>query len=311
MTDISIVIPVYNEEGNIKRLYSELRQVLDPLKRPCEIIFIDDGSSDKTFPIIKELHASDKNVKAVSFRRNFGKSAALSAGFEKASGDIVYTLDGDLQDDPKEIPRFLDKLEEGFDLVVGWKYRRRDPQTKKLPSKVFNKLTSSLTGVRIHDMNCCFKAYRKEVVKNLSLYGELHRYIPALVHWKGYRVAEIKVNHRPRTHGRSKYGPMRLLKGFLDLITVKFLISYSTRPLHLFGIMGLLSALAGSALSAYLLYLKYVQAQLIGDRPLLFAAILLIIVGVQFISMGLLGEMITSTHHVPGAGYMVREEINS
>ena len=304
-----MVIPVYNEEGNIRPLYSELREVLSGLGEDYEIIFVDDGSTDAGFSMIRGLHEKDARVKAIKFRRNFGKSAALSAGFERAVGDIVFTMDGDLQDDPKEIPRFLEEMGKGYDLVVGWKFRRRDPQTKKLPSKIFNRLTSSLTGVGIHDMNCCFKAYKKDVVKNLSLYGELHRYIPALAYWRGYKVSEIKVNHRPRTHGKSKYGPMRLLKGFLDLLTVKFLISYSTRPLHLFGILGLMSTAAGLLIGLYLLYLKYVLNELIGERPILFAAILLIIVGIQFVSMGLLGEMITSTHQTHSASYMISEEL--
>jgi glycosyltransferase involved in cell wall biosynthesis len=315
MALLSVVIPVYNEEGNIRQLYSELSAVLGGVVKAgnaesYEIIFVDDGSTDKSFDIIKEIHQKDPNVKALQFRRNFGKSAALSAGFEKAKGDIIFTMDGDLQDDPKEIPNFLKKLDDGYDLVVGWKYKRRDPQTKRVPSKIFNTLTAYLTNVKIHDMNCCFKAYRREAIKNVNLYGELHRYIPALVYWRGYKVSEIKVNHRPRMHGKSKYGPMRLVKGFLDLLTVKFLISYSTRPLHLFGILGLLSTFAGLIIGLYLLYIKFFLNELIGERPLLFAAMLLIIVGLQMVSMGLLGEMITSTHQSPGTGYLVKNELS-
>jgi glycosyltransferase involved in cell wall biosynthesis len=315
MALISVVIPVYNEEGNLRQLYSELSAALSGVVNAgragsYEILFIDDGSTDKSFDIITELHKKDPSVKALQFRRNFGKSAALSAGFEKAGGDIIFTMDGDLQDDPKEIPNFLKKLDEGYDLVVGWKYKRRDPQTKRVPSKIFNALTAYLTNVKIHDMNCCFKAYRKEAIKNVNLYGELHRYIPALVYWRGYKVSEIKVHHRPRTYGRSKYGPMRLVKGFLDLLTVKFLISYSTRPLHMFGILGLLSTLVGMLLGLYLLFVKFFLNEPIGERPLLFAAMLLIIVGVQMVSMGLLGEMITSTHQTPGTGYLVKTELS-
>lgn len=309
MTEISVVIPVWNEEENIKQLYSELKEVLDNLGREYEIIFVDDGSTDNSFKILQKIHEKDNKVKAIRFQRNFGKSAALSAGFENSKGNIVFTMDGDLQDDPKEIPNFLEEIEKGYDLVVGWKFRRRDPLSKRLPSKIFNKLTSFLTGVRVHDINCCFKAYKKEVIKNINVYGELHRYIPALVHWKGYNVSEIKVNHRPRKHGRSKYGSMRLLKGFLDLITVKFLVSYAGRPLHLFGIIGLLFALIGFLLSMYMLYIKYFLGELIGDRPLLFASILLVIVGIQFISIGLLGEMITSTHQGPVEGYPIKETL--
>lgn len=309
MTEISVVIPVWNEGDSIKQLYSELSEVLEGVGKTYEIVFIDDGSTDNSFRTLKEIHERDNRVKAIRLQRNFGKSAALSAGFRKALGDVVFTMDGDLQDDPKEIPKFLKRIDEGYDLVVGWKFKRKDPLTKRLPSKIFNKLTSLLTDVEVHDINCCFKAYRKRVIENIDVYGELHRYIPALVHWKGYKISEIKVNHRPRKHGKSKYGPMRLLKGFLDLITVKFLVSYAGRPLHLFGIMGILSSLIGFLLGMYLLYIKYFFGQLIGERPMLFAAILLVIVGIQFISMGLLGEMITSTHQSPGGGYLVKENL--
>lgn len=307
MTEISIVIPIFNEEENIKQLYSELKEVLDKTGKEYEIIFVDDGSTDNSFPILRKIHEKDNSLRAIRFQKNFGKSAALSAGFKNSKGSIVFTMDGDLQDDPKEIPNFLKEINKGYDIVVGWKFRRRDPLNKRIPSKIFNRLTSLLTGVKVHDINCCFKAYRREVIQNIDVYGELHRYIPALVHWKGYKVGELKINHRPRKFGKSKYGPMRLLKGFLDLITVKFLISYARRPLHLFGIIGFIFTLIGFLLSIYMLYLKYFLGQLIGDRPLLFAAILLVIVGIQFISMGLLGEMITSTHQGPGEGYSIKE----
>ncbi len=307
MTEISIVIPVFNEEKNIPELYSELKVVLENLDKSYEIIFIDDGSSDKSSNIIQKIHEKDKHVKLIQFQRNFGKSAALSTGFKHAGGDLIFTMDGDLQDDPNEIPKFLKEIDKGYDLIVGWKVRRRDPLTKRLPSKIFNRLTSLLTGVSIHDFNCCYKVYRKEVAKNIDVYGELHRYIPALAYWRGYSVSEIKVNHRPRRHGKSKYGPMRLVKGFLDLITVKFLMSYAKKPLHFFGIIGLLLTFIGIFIGFYILYVKYILSQPIGDRPLLFASILLIILGIQFFSTGLLGEMITSTGKGSGSEYSIKK----
>ncbi len=291
--DVTVIVPVYNEEESIDPLYNELKPVLNGLKKQYEIIFVNDGSTDGSRQILRKLNKRDRNLRVIEFRRNFGKSAALAEGFRKAEGEIVITLDGDLQDDPREIPAFISKINEGFDLVVGWKHKRRDPLTKRIPSKIFNALTVYLTGVKVHDSNCCFKAYRREAVEKLKIYGELHRYIPALLHWKGYRVTEIKVKHRKRIYGKTKYGVMRLFKGLLDLITVKFLISYANRPLHFFGGMGMISFLLGSAVGIYLMYLKFLNYA-IGDRPLLILAVLLIILGMQFISIGLLGEMIVS-----------------
>ncbi|HEX54914.1 MAG: glycosyltransferase [Candidatus Altiarchaeales archaeon] len=294
MVEISIIIPVFNEERNLPELYSELTRVLEKIKKDYEIIFVDDGSTDNSFQVLKEIREKDERVKIIKFRRNFGKSAALSQGFKRAHGEIIFTLDADLQDNPEEIPKFLRKIDQGYDLVVGWRFRRKDPITKKLPSRIFNFLTSLITGIKIHDFNCCFKAFRREVAKNIKVYGELHRYIPVLAFWKGYRIAEIKIEHRPRRYGRSKYGIMRLIKGFLDLITVKFLITYAKRPLHFFGIIGFLSLIIGFFIGLYLLYVKYILNQLIGDRPLLLLSVLLVLVGLQFIFMGLIGEMITS-----------------
>lgn len=309
MTEISVAIPIFNEEENIFEIYSELKEVLDKIGKSYEIIFVDDGSTDNGFEILERLHAQDKNLKAIQFRRNFGKSAALSAGFKHAQGDFVITMDGDLQDDPKEIPRFLKEIDNGSDLVVGCKIMRKDPLTKRLPSKIFNRLTSLLTGIDIHDFNCCFKIYRKEVVRNINVYGELHRYIPVLAYWMGYSVSEMKVNHRLRRHGKSKYGTMRLVKGFLDLITVKFLMSYAKKPLHLFGVLGLLFTILGVLIALYIIYVKYFLNQLIRDRPLLFAGILLIILGIQFISIGLIGEMITNIAKTSEADYKIRRVI--
>jgi len=291
--NLSIIIPVYNEGENIFELYNELSGNLLQLNKTYEIIFIDDGSTDNTFEEIKNIN--DDKVRIVQFQRNYGKAAALSCGFKKAEGDIVITMDGDLQDDPKEIPRFLEKLNE-YDMVSGWKFKRHDPISKTLPSKFFNKLTRFLTGVNINDFNCGYKAYRNYVVKNISVYGEFHRYIPVLAHWKGYTVGEIKVEHHPRIHGKSKYGIERLLKGFLDLITVTFLMMYKKRPLHVFGGIGFTFGLSGTVICMYLLSL-WIMGTTIGDRPLLMLGILFMVIGVQFISLGLIGELITNSRN--------------
>ncbi len=286
---LSIIIPVYNEQDNVLPLYNKLKSIL---KYDHELIFIDDGSKDNTHEILRNIQKKDPKLKIIKFRNNLGKSEALSKGFKHAKGDIIITMDGDLQDDPEEIPRFIEKIKEGYDLVVGWKYKRQDPLSKTIPSKFFNLLIRILTGVKIHDSNCCFKAYKKEVVKNLKIYGELHRYIPSLVHWKGFKVTEIKVKHHKRLHGKSKYGFSRLLKGFLDLLTIKFLIKYSKKPLHFFGSIGIISFLLGILISLYLVYEKYLLNINIGSRPMLILGVLLLIIGVQFICLGLLGEMI-------------------
>ena len=286
---LSLIIPVYNEQDNVLPLYNKLKAVLE---YDHELIFIDDGSKDNTYEILKNIQKKDSKLKIIRFRNNFGKSEALSKGFKHAKGDIIITMDGDLQDDPEEIPRFTEKIKEGYDLVVGWKYKRQDPLSKTIPSKFFNFLIKVLTGVKIHDSNCCFKAYKKEVVKNLKIYGELHRYIPSLVNWKGFKVTEIKVKHHKRLHGKSKYGFSRLLKGFLDLLTIKFLIKYSKKPLHFFGSIGIISFLLGALISVYLVYEKYFLNINIGSRPMLILGVLLLIIGVQFICLGLLGEMI-------------------
>ncbi len=307
--EISVVIPVLNEEENIQPLYSELAGVLKKGGGAYEILFVDDGSDDGTFKEISKLAKKDASVRAIRFKRNFGKSAALSAGLAAAKGEAIVTMDGDLQDSPAEIPRLLEKLKD-FDLVVGWKFRRRDPFSKRFFSRVFNFLATSITGVKIHDFNCCLKAYRKDAAKSLRLYGELHRYIPALVKWSGYKVGEAKVEHRERLHGTSKYGAGRLMKGFLDLITVKFLQDYNSRPLHLFGGFGLLFLFGGFLIGAYLLYVKYALLQSIGGRPLLLFSMLITILGAQFISLGLLGELIVSNRAKEDETEMVREAVN-
>ena len=236
---LSVVVPVYNEERSVELLFDEIRAALEPLEREWEVVFVDDGSTDGSFAALTRLHARAENVRVVRLRRNFGKSAALAAGFRQAEGDVIVTLDADGQDDPAEIPRLLAKLDEGFDLVSGWKTRRRDPWRRRAVSRVFNAVTGWISGVRLHDMNCGLKAYRAEVVRGLALYGELHRFLPVLAHERGFRVTELPVNHRPREHGRSRYGVERYLRGFFDLITVTFMGRYRHRPLHLFGGLGL------------------------------------------------------------------------
>ena len=292
---ISVVVPVHDEERSVALLYDELRSALEPLDTPWEAIFVDDGSTDGTFSALTRLHAAEQNVRVVRLRRNFGKAAALVAGFDQARGETVVTIDGDLQDDPAEIPRLLAKLDEGFDLVSGWKTHRRDPLSRRILSRIFNRVTSAFSGVRMHDMNCGLKAYRAEVVHGLRLYGELHRFIPVLAHYRGFRIAELPVNHRPREHGRSRYGVERYVRGFLDLLTVSFIGRYRHRPLHLFGGLGLILGFFGSAILVYLTVVKLL-GHAIGQRPLLLLGVLLVVIGMQFFSLGLISEMITSQH---------------
>jgi glycosyltransferase involved in cell wall biosynthesis len=292
---ISVVAPAFDEERSVALLFDELQAALDPLGAPWEVVFVDDGSRDGTFAALTRLHDAHDNVRVVRLRRNFGKSAALAAGFEQARGDVVVTIDADLQDDPAEIPRLLAKLDEGFDLVSGWKSRRRDPWTRRMLSRIFNRLASAVSGVTLHDVNCGLKAYRAEVVHDLRIYGELHRFLPVLAHERGYRVAELPVNHRPRNHGRSRYGLERYLRGFLDLLTVSLVGRYRHRPLHLFGGLGLVLGAIGTLVLAYLTVLK-VTGEAIGHRPLLILGVLLVVVGLQLFSLGLLGEMIRSLH---------------
>jgi glycosyltransferase involved in cell wall biosynthesis len=297
---ISVVVPVHDEEQSVEPLYEELRASLDPLGRPWEAVFVDDGSTDGSLGALTRLHAAMPNVKVVRLRRNFGKAAALAAGFRHADGDVVVTIDADLQDDPAEIPRLLAKLDEGFDLVSGWKVQRRDPLSRRIPSRIFNAVVGRVSGLRLHDLNCGLKAYRADVVRNLRVYGELHRFLPVLAHDRGYRVAELPVNHRPRGHGKSRYGVERYLRGFLDFLTVWFMGRYRHRPLHLFGGLGVAMGAIGTILLAYLTVLK-LSGEPIGHRPLLTLGVLLVVVGLQFFSLGLLSELITS-HHAERTG---------
>lgn len=288
---LSFVIPVKDEKKSLAQLTKEISKTCGKIRKSFEVIYVDDGSTDKTFDVIKDLHRSDGRVKGIRHRRNFGKATALSTGFRYTKANIVFSLDGDLQDNPIEIPRFLKKLDEGYDMVSGWKKRRLDPISKILPSKIFNFVSAKLTGVAIHDFNCGFKIYKKQVLENLNLYGELYRFIPALVNQKGYKVGEITVEHRKRKYGKSKYGAERLLRGFLDLITVLFLGGYATRPGHFFGFIGIFFFIPGFLIGLYITYLRITTGGISFRYPLLFLGALLMIVGVQFISTGLLGEM--------------------
>jgi glycosyltransferase involved in cell wall biosynthesis len=292
---ISIVVPLYNEESSLEQLYEEISRALEARGQAYEVIFVDDGSTDGSLSVLTQLHSESSNVVVIHLRRNFGKAAALQAAFLEARGDIVVTIDADLQDDPAEIPQLLAKLDEGFDLVSGWKTRRNDPWSRRVLSRIFNWTTGFVSGVRLHDVNCGLKAYRAEVLRGLRLYGELHRFIPVLAAYRGFRAAEIPVNHRPRQHGRSRYGLNRYLRGFFDLLTVTFMGRYRHRPLHLFGGVGLLLGLAGFVTLLYLTVIK-IGGGAIGHRPLLTLGVLLIVVGIQFLSLGLISELITSQH---------------
>ena len=290
---ISVVIPLYNEEESLVPLTHEIRKALYELKYMWEVIFVDDGSRDKSLEVLRDISNKDKRFKYISFRKNYGKSAALQVGFKQISGDIIVTMDADLQDDPYEIPNLINKLSEGFDLVSGWKKRRMDPFIKRKSSKFFNFITRLISGIKIHDFNCGLKAYRREVVENIKVYGELHRYMPVLAGWQGYTISEIEVKHHPRRYGKTKFGISRFFKGFIDLITVIFTTRYIKRPMHLFGFLGALSFLIGLFVSIYLT-IDWINGHYLSNRPMLFLGMLLIIVGVQFFSVGLLGEMLVN-----------------
>ena len=296
--ELSVVIPVYNEEENVEPLISEIRGVLGRLGKSYQIVTVDDGSTDGTFSGLRRLSGQNAALKIVRLKRNFGQTAALAAGLAHASGDIIILMDGDAQNDPADIAALLAKLDEGNDLVAGWRYDRQDPfLNRRLPSMIANRLISWTTHVKLHDYGCTLKAMRKEVAKDLRLYGEMHRFIPAIAYERGAQIAEIKVNHRPRLRGKSKYGITRTLRVVLDLLTVKFLTSYSTRPAHVFGPIGVISGLAGFAIALYLTAQKFIYDVEIGGRPLLLLAVLLIFIGFQFVTMGLLGEMLARTYH--------------
>jgi len=296
--NLSIVVPVYNEEANLEPLVQEIKSVLEPTGTDYEIIIVDDGSSDGSYPLLSRLYRKDPRLKILCLKRNFGQTAAVAAGFAHAQGKVIIAMDGDGQNDPGDIPALLKKLEEGYDLVSGWRFPRADPfLSRRLPSQIANRLISWITQVKLHDYGCTLKALRREIAQDLKLYGEMHRFIPAMAYERGAKIAEIQVHHRPRRWGKSKYGIARTFRVILDLVTVKFLLSYSTRPLHIFGLIGLSSGAIGFVTAVYLAIQKIFYGIDIGGRPLLLLAALLILIGVQFISMGLLGEMLARTYH--------------
>jgi len=309
--DVSVLVPVLDEAGTVEELAERVARVLEGLGRSFEIIFVDDGSRDGTAQRVMAARARDPRVKLVRLRRNFGKAAALTAGFDRAHGLLVLTMDGDLQDDPEEIPRLLEHLEQGgYDLVSGWKRDRKDPISKRAPSKLFNWVTRRLAQVELHDFNCGFKLYRREVLEQVPVYGELHRYIPVLASRRGFKVGEIAVQHHPRRSGVSKYGWDRLYKGLLDLLTVLFITKYTRRPLHLFGLIGLLSFGAGFAIDAWLAFLWAFRGESLSQRPLLFLGVLLMLAGLQVLTTGLLAEMTTHKTFRRDDSYSVKEIVD-
>lgn len=311
---ISVVIPLYNEEESIPELRSNLVDALESIAIPFEIIIVDDGSRDRSFALLRDWAQEDPRLTVIRLRRNFGQTAAFSAGFDQARGEVIVTMDADLQNDPRDIPLLLHKIDEGYDIVSGWRKDRQDRfWDRRLPSMIANRLISNVTDVRLHDYGCSLKAYRRDLLQHVRLYGELHRFIPALASQVGGSVAEVPVNHHARQYGRSKYGISRAIRVALDLITVWFLGGYATRPIHVFGTFGLISASAGILAGIYLTFVKFALGQNIGGRPLLLLAVLLVVIGVQLITMGLLGEMIIRTYHESQQKpiYFVREVVSS
>jgi glycosyltransferase involved in cell wall biosynthesis len=311
--ELSVVIPLYNEAENVEPLYAELSAALNEIGRTYEVIVVDDGSRDDSFARLKAVHERDPRWRVIRFRRNFGQTAGFSAGFDAARGDIVLTIDADLQNDPRDIPLLLAKMEEGYDIVSGWRMKRKEPFfSRRLPSMTANRMISGSTGVVLHDYGCSLKAYRSEVVKNVHLYGDLHRFLPAVASWMGVTVAEVPVSDRARKFGSSKYGISRTFKVLLDLITVRFMLGYANRPGRVFGATGLAMAAVGVLLGIYLTFLKLL-GQSIGNRPLLMLAVLLVILGVQMVSMGLLAEMVMRTYHEVQNKpiYVIRESLDA
>ena len=317
MPDLSIIVPVYNEEGSLDELHRQITSVETETNQTFEIIFVDDGSKDNSWNVLKKIATANDNVKCVRFRRNFGKAAALRAGAAETSAPLVMTMDADLQDDPVEIPRFIEALGEDYDLISGWKEKRNDPLGKTLPSKVFNWMIGLMTGVKLHDHNCGFKLYRREIFDEVKLYGEMHRFVPVLATAKGFRVKEISVNHRAREHGVSKYGLERLPKGFLDLLTVSFLTGYNQRPQHVIGAMGLLSCFTGSIGIIYLTIYWFLRVSFeaystwppLHERPLLIFSLGALLLGTQLLCMGFLAELIVNRNQESNEPYTIRERL--
>ena len=312
--DLSVVVPLFNEEANLLDLHRELSDVLTAWGRPYEIILVDDGSTDDTFSVLTDIQSRDETVRVIRLRRNFGQTAAFAAGFAYARGRLIATSDGDLQNDPTDLPAMVDKIDEGHDIVCGWRKDRKDPWlTRRLVSNIANWLISKTTGVHLHDYGCSLKVFRSEVIQSLRLYGEMHRFIPALASEQGVRIHEIVVNHRPRRQGVSKYGLSRMPRVVLDLVTVKFLLSYSTRPLQMFGPPGLVMGFLGTAIVGYLGFIRLFAGQAIGDRPVLLLGILLLFAGMQLVTLGLLAEMQARTYHESQNKpiYVVREVVEA
>ena len=305
--ELSVVIPTYNEEANVFLLYKQITEVMTSMKKPYEIIFIDDGSRDRTLPNLKSIKEKDSHVKIIVFRSNFGQTAALDAGFKNAKGKVLFAMDADLQNDPKDIPRLLKKLNEGYDCVSGWRFDRKDSFSKKIVSVFANILRKYLTKDNIHDSGCTLKAYRKECFNDLTLFGEMHRYIPALLKWRGFKIGELKVHHHARKFGKTKYGMLRVFRGFLDLLVVKFWMQYSVRPIHFFGGMGLLMSAVGVIIGLYLTFVKYIMHIGIWGRPLLILAVLLIILGAQLLIFGLLADIMMKIYYRDVGNYSIRE----
>lgn len=306
---VSVIIPLLNEEESLQELSKSLETVLDRIApNAWDVLFIDDGSTDKSYGVLADIHARNQRFRAIRFRRNYGKSAALAIGFGEAKGDYVITMDADLQDDPNELPALIGKLSEGYDLVSGWKRKRYDPWHKTVPSKLFNTVTSIMTGIKLHDFNCGLKAYRQEVTNTVQVYGEMHRYIPALAFWEGFRVTEMPVQHHPRKFGVSKFGMSRFLKGFLDLLTVMFTTRYVKRPMHLFGTVGALFAVIGFVTDLYLVIEWTLGLTSLSNRPLALFGIAMIIVGVQLVSIGLVGELIVK-NSLQRERYSIKERL--
>lgn len=309
LLDLSIVIPVYNEEENVEPLFRKTKDVLDRMKLRYEIIFVDDGSRDKTFQSLLRIH--DSHLVIIRFRRNFGQTAAMDAGFKHARGNVIVSMDGDLQNDPEDIPRLLSKIHEGYDVVCGWRRNRKDPLAKRFISRGADLLRKLLLHDRIHDSGCSLKAYRKECLDGLDLYGEMHRFIPALLGWKGFSIAEIVVKHHPRRHGKTKYTMKRVFNGFLDMLLIKFWMQYSARPIHLFGGMGIVMSLLGFIIGVYLAVLKLAYGLGIGNRPLLLLAVLLIVLGTQFLIFGVLADILIKVYYKDNKNYAIERIVES